>query len=113
MRANNPIHTKPIRIIQLNLNRSNKITHTLLNSAAGEYDIALVQEPWFNNIGNDTLGPVAHQCWTPILPTLPIPEGNQPRVMAYTSRSRDDYSVILRLDLAKNYDFQILEVKQG
>src|ERR1700693_6233027 len=57
--------------------------------------------------------PIAHHRWTPILPTLPIPEGTRPRVMVYTSQSRDDYQVILRSDLAKDYDFQIIEIKQG
>ncbi|TFY57752.1 hypothetical protein EVJ58_g6827 [Rhodofomes roseus] len=107
--------TRPIRIIQLNANTQNRAIHSLLNQAAGEgsYDIALITEPWWGEIGGGTQGPVAESAagWTPILPVSAVPTGRRPRAMAYT-RKRDDFTITLRSDLADDLDLQILEVAQ-
>lgn len=104
--------TRPIRFLQLNANRQNQIIHTLLQSSLNLFDILIIQEPWWGPIGNNTYGPVADDRWTPILPLLPIPDDERPRVMAYASRLRPDVETTLRSDLAKDLDFQILEIRQ-
>lgn len=108
--------TKPIRILQLNANRQNAVIHALLNSATADdsADIVLLTEPWWGNIGNGTQGPVSETAagWTPILPATPIKDGQRPRTMAYTRR-RDDFTVMLRSDIAKDLDVQVLEVVQA
>lgn len=48
--------TQPIKMIQLNTNHSNIVCHALLNDAIREYDILLVTEPWYGDIGNNTKG---------------------------------------------------------
>lgn len=109
MRGRN--HTSPIRIIQLNTNRRNIVCDALLNSTARDFDIILLTEPWFGNIGNDQRGPVAGPGWIPILPLQPIPDNIIPRVMAYIRR-RNDFTVTLRSDLASDADLQILQIDQ-
>lgn len=104
-------HTNPIRIIQLNTNRRNIVCHALLNSTTCNFDIVLLTEPWFGNIGNSQRGPVAGPGWVPILPLQPIPDNVTPRVMAYVRR-RNDFTVTLRSDLASDADLQILQIDQ-
>jgi len=104
-------HTKPIRILQLNTNRSNSVCHAVLNATVKSFDILLLTEPWFGYIGNDQRGPVALSSWYPILPLQPIPEDLTPRTMAYYRR-RDDFHVTLRSDLASDADIQVLQVDQ-
>lgn len=104
-------YTKPINVVQVNLNRRNVAVHIALNSLIGKADILLVTEPWYDNIGNENHGPAAHVHWQPILPVQPIGVGDRPRVMAYVAR-RDDFTVTLRSDLVQDLDIQILEVRQ-
>ncbi|KAI6118324.1 hypothetical protein F5141DRAFT_963582, partial [Pisolithus sp. B1] len=80
-------------------------------STIHDFDIILLTEPWFGNIGNNQRGPVAGPGWTPTLPVQPIPDEITPRVMAYVRR-RNDFTVMLRSDLAKDADIQILQIDQ-
>jgi hypothetical protein len=50
------VPTQPIRVLQLNANRSNLVMHAALNAAAGTYDIVLFQEPWWGKIAGDQTG---------------------------------------------------------
>ncbi|KAF8074161.1 Endonuclease/exonuclease/phosphatase, partial [Lyophyllum atratum] len=104
--------TKPIRILQLNTNRSNQVCHTLLNAYISRFDLILVTEPWWDKIGTDQIGPVSHTAWTPILPVASVPRGQRPRVMAYV-KTRPDFTVTLRSDIAKDLDIQILDIQQA
>ncbi|KAF5374648.1 hypothetical protein D9615_009020 [Tricholomella constricta] len=79
---------------------------------ADRFDLILVTEPWWDKIGNDQVGPVAHHVWTPILPIATIPRGHRPRVMAYVN-SRPDFSVTLRSDIAQDLDIQVLDIQQA
>ncbi|KAI6100335.1 hypothetical protein F5141DRAFT_1009463, partial [Pisolithus sp. B1] len=101
----------PICIIQLNTNRHNIVCHALLNSTTQDFNIVLLTEPWFGNIGNNQRGPVAGPGWTPILPLQPIPDNTTPRVMAYI-RHRNGFTVMLCSDLASDTDLQILQIDQ-
>lgn len=103
--------TAPIRILQLNTNRSNIICHTALNKLIKDVDILLLNEPWFGQIGRGVKGPVGHPAWIPILPSPNLPENTIPRVMAYIQQ-RQDFTVTLRSDLANDADMQILEITQ-
>ncbi|KAF5379794.1 hypothetical protein D9615_005662 [Tricholomella constricta] len=97
---------------KLNTNRSNHVCHTLLNAYIDRFDLLLITEPWWDKIGNDQIGPVAHAAWTPILPTATIPRGQRPRVIAYT-KTRPDFSITLRSDIAQDLDIQVLDVQQA
>ncbi|KZT33614.1 hypothetical protein SISSUDRAFT_992856, partial [Sistotremastrum suecicum HHB10207 ss-3] len=114
-----PAHrkTKPVRILQLNTNRSSEICHALLNTAVNDFDILIIQEPWWGTIGvgpidvDKILGPTSHPAWQPILPIQPVPNGLAPRVLTYVKK-RGDFTVTLRSDLAKSLDLQIIEIHQ-
>ncbi|KAF8064453.1 hypothetical protein FPV67DRAFT_1381497, partial [Lyophyllum atratum] len=75
-------------------------------------DLILVTEPWWDRIGTDQVGPVSHTAWTPILPVASIPRGQRPRVMAYV-KTRPDFTVTLRSDIAKDLDIQVLDIQQA
>jgi ribonuclease HI len=104
--------TAPIRILQLNVNRSNDRMHILFNHVAGNFDLLLLQEPWWGKLPSGEMASVGHPEWIPILPVSLVPHDHIPRVMAY-ARRRGDFQVLLRTDLAKDLDFQFLEVRQG
>ncbi|KII85275.1 hypothetical protein PLICRDRAFT_45468 [Plicaturopsis crispa FD-325 SS-3] len=104
--------TKPIRVLQLNTNRSNHVCHTLLNDYINRFDIILMTEPWWDRIGGGNTGPVSHHAWSPILPVGTVNAGQRPRVLAYTKRSRTDFTVTLRSDVAQDLDIQVLDVHQ-
>lgn len=78
--------TKPIRVAQLNTNRSNIVCHMMLNTFIDKFDIVLVTEPWWGDIGNEQKGPASLTAWIPILPTVKIPQDRRPRVMAYVKK---------------------------
>lgn len=107
----------PLRILRLNTYRSNPTVHALLNAACGKFDLLLIQEPWYGNIGNDNDGPTAHNSWQPILPCYPIPHEARPRVMAYVSRDdkwlRRDLEITTRTDLINSLDAEALEIRLG
>lgn len=113
----NNTRNPPLRILQLNTYKSNPTVHALLNAACGKFDLLLLQEPWYGNIGNGNDGPTAHEAWQPILPCYPIPQGTRPRVMAYVSRDdrwlRRDLEITARTDLVDSLDAQALEVRLG
>ena len=106
-----PSHTRtmPIHIDNYNANRQNLAISLALQSS--NVDILLLSEPWWENIGNDIRGPVHHGGYTPILPVQQVPDDKAPRVMAYV-RTRADFTITLRSDLASDLDFQILELRQ-
>ena len=51
----------PVRVFQMNANRKNDVTHTMLNHEhiRNNYDVLLIQEPWFGRMTNGTRIPVA------------------------------------------------------
>ncbi|KAG6887077.1 hypothetical protein C0992_000907 [Termitomyces sp. T32_za158] len=77
-----------------------------------KFDIILVTEPWWGEIGNGQRGPAALGAWIPIPPTATIPAERRPRVMAYAKR-RQDFTITLRSDLAKDLDIQVLDISQA
>jgi len=82
-----------IIIVSVNMQKRNAVTHALLNSDTST-NLFLIQELWFDTIGIackdtarqgiDVLGGVASPGWEVIYPN--IPEGQRPKVMAYTRR---------------------------
>jgi hypothetical protein len=104
--------TKPIRILQINTQRSNYKIHTILNKTAGKYDILLIQEPWIGDIGGGNRGPPAHNTWKPYIPIQSIRQGDCPRVITYFRHNRSDIKITMRSDIATDPDFQILELSQ-
>src|SRR3979490_1049228 len=97
--------TKPINILQINTQRSNYKTHTILNETAGKYDILLIQEPWIGDIGNGNRGPPAHKAWQPVIPIQMIRPGDRPRILAYIRHNRSDFKATMRSDIALDPDF--------
>jgi hypothetical protein len=105
------MRTKPIYVMQLNTNRKNLVSHTILNDYIDRFDIILTSEPWRGDVGNGVQGPVAHHAWTPLLPVGTVKQGQRPGVMAYV-KQRKDFTVTLRSDIAEDLDIQILDVQQ-
>jgi hypothetical protein len=86
--------------------------HAALNSLINSYDIILFQEPWWNLINNTVYSSVSNTVWQQITPTQPVSAECIPRVITYY-KDCEDFSVVLRSDLAKDLDFQVLEVLQA
>ncbi|KAJ7767920.1 Endonuclease/exonuclease/phosphatase [Mycena maculata] len=109
--------TKPIRTGQLNINRKGFATHALLNHCIKKFDIIFLQEPsWAttgtDGTGNPIIGPIGHAGWTPVLPIPSIPgDSPPPRVMAYY-KTRPDFTVTLRSNIAQDLDIQVIDVSQ-
>ena len=51
--SSSPLSNLNIRFLSQNVNKSNAITHSLLNSCGHNTDIFFIQEPWFDRIGID------------------------------------------------------------
>jgi hypothetical protein len=103
---------KPLRLLQINTQRSNFKTHTILNETAGKFNILLIQEPWIGKISSSNRGPPAHRAWQPFIPIQTIRTGDRPRVLTCIRHNRSDLKVTLCSDLALDPDFQILEIMQ-
>jgi hypothetical protein len=106
------INTHPIRVLQVNANRSGAVMAEVFNSAIGLYDIILFQEPWWGHLASGEEGSYNQEGWTVLPPVLPIPVGSAPRVLTYFHR-RGDFTVSVRMDIAQDLDLQFLEVRQG
>jgi ribonuclease HI len=104
--------THPIRVLQINANRSGAVMAEAFNSAVGNYDIILFQEPWWGHLASGEEGSLNQEGWTVLPPVLPIPVGTAPRVLTYFHR-RGDFTVSVRMDMARDLDLQFLEVCQG
>src|ERR1700748_1109571 len=111
-RSKHTLTTKPIRVLQVNTNRSGIVMAEAFNSAVGKFDIILFQEPWWGHLASGEEGSINQESWTVLPPVLPIPVGTAPRVLAYFHR-RGDFTVSVRLDIAQDLDLQFLEVRQG
>ncbi|HEX3643578.1 MAG TPA: hypothetical protein VHV10_20005 [Ktedonobacteraceae bacterium] len=111
-RSKHTLTTKPIRVLQVNANRSGTVMAEAFNSAVGKFDIILFQEPWWGHLASGEEGSINQESWTVLPPVLPIPAGTAPRVLAYFHR-RGDFTVSVRLDIAQDLDLQFLEVRQG
>ena len=104
------IKTSPFQTLSLNAYRKNPILHSVLSEAdEASLDIILVQEPWWDNIGNGVEGAPSHPGWDTIPPEAA--PTRRPRVLAYVKK-RPDLEVTLRSDLASDPDLQVLEVRQ-
>ncbi|TFK95216.1 hypothetical protein BDV98DRAFT_598822 [Pterulicium gracile] len=103
-------HTKPIRIGQLNTNRRKLVVQTLPNQYVKDFDILLVPEPSWGQIGGGKMGPVGAAGWTPILPES---VENRPRVMTYVTTGRVDFTATLRSDIIVSGDIQVLDICQA
>ena len=88
------------------------VMKALLNICANEYDIILVQEPWWGDIGGGKKGPTSGGMgWYPIPPVAVVPNDRVPRVVTYV-KLRGDFRVKLRSDLLQDLDAQVLQVTQ-
>src|SRR5260370_42089733 len=93
-------HTKlcsALSICSININCSTNVMHALAHNIANsehEYNIILIQEPWWN--GNIT---TSFQGWQIVLPTPTIKENKCPRVTAYY-RLQAGIDIILRTDIS-------------
>ena len=113
-----PLSTKPIKIVQLNVQRKKHIVTQLLNNSTTDIDVLLIQEPAWSFIGHDPtsgtdiLGPVTLQGWSILLPVASQDaDAPCPWTMTYY-RPRSDFSIALRTDLLEDRDIQILEIAQ-
>jgi hypothetical protein len=72
--------TLPTLLSCTNTYQSNLAMHNLVNDIASKaIDIALVQEPWWGEIGGNVFASVsAPTHYTTILPTSPIPTNSRP-----------------------------------
>ena len=109
---------RPLRVVQLNVARSNTRMHALLNSFT-DIDIVMLQEPWFDRIGverssdnpNGTTvrGTVANPAWDCFLPTAQR-EQPPPRVVTYVRRGINGLRAQPRPDLLNHPDTLALNI---
>ena len=108
MKENQAKLNSELSICCININCSTNTMHALAHNIATsdhEYDIILVQEPWWN--GNFT---TSFQGWQVILPSPTNKEHNHPRVAAYF-RLQAGIDITLRTDISTDLDFMIMDVK--
>jgi hypothetical protein len=90
--------THPILFSCTNTFRSNTAMHDLVNDIASKaIDIALVQEPWWGEIGGNVFASVAAPTHhTTILPTSPIPlDSRHSTIDARQATNKIDFSLSL------------------
>jgi ribonuclease HI len=100
------------RILQYNVNRNNDCMHALLSSDIHtNYDIIIVQEPWWSVINNEHRT-VQSASWLRILPCTNL--GNsRPRVATFVNVGSTHISVNHRTDIFDHPDIQALAVTVG
>ena len=91
-RSKHTLDTKPIRVLQVNANRSGTVMAEAFNSAVKHFDIILFQEPWWGHLASGEEGSLNQEGWTVLPPVLPIPAGTAPRGLAYF-HCRGDFTV--------------------
>lgn len=105
---------RPIRILQINANRSIDIMNSLHAEHLQQTDIILYQEPGFAARPAPPFLPPNLPGFTPYLPA-PIEDirrqDKTPRVMAY-ARAKDDMTIVPRYDICRDLDMMVLEVQQ-
>ena len=92
----------PIRIKSVNANRNNDRMHGILQTDDNDFDIILIQEPWFSTVatlrsdtdpdGTPQLGFPSNNKWLTFSP--PHPSDVRPKVCIYTNRRTIDQTLI-------------------
>ena len=93
----------PIRIKSVNVHRNNERTHGILQTDDHDFDIILIQEPWFGSVatlrsdtdpdGNPQMGFTANNKWLTLSP--PYSAQERPKVCAYVNKQTIDPTLIL------------------
>ena len=93
----------PIRIKSVNVNRNNDRMHGILQTDDNDFDIILIQEPWFGTVatlrsdtdpdGTPQPGVPSNNKWLTFFP--PYPSGVRPKVCIYANRLTIDQSLVL------------------
>lgn len=109
---------QPLKILQVNVQRSSLRVQALLNS--GQYDIIMMQEPWWGEIGvgrsdidplgNEIMGVTSGsgvwECFTP--------SGNSRlHVATWVRKGADHLHAVARLDIIDHPDILLLECTYG
>ena len=112
--SNSPISNLNIRFLSQNVNKSNAITHSLLNSCRHNTDIFFIQEPWFDRIGIDIqtgvdkIGVPNHPQFNHIISDF-TPE-HKPDVAAYFPKHHPGWTIQPRSDLISHPSILLLEI---
>lgn len=101
------MNLRPLKILQLNVARSNLRMHAVLNTLT-DFDILLLQEPWFGRIGVsrsssdpqglDVKGTIANPAWEPFIPEAGA-DNSPPRVATFVRRGIHMLTVCPRPDI--------------
>ena len=93
----------PIRIKSVNVNRNNDRTHGILQTDDNDFDIILIQEPWFGTVaslrsdtdpdGTPQLGFPANNKWLTFSP--PYPSNVRPKVCIYANKRTIDQTLVV------------------
>ena len=112
--SSSPISNFNIRFLSQNVNKSNAITHSLLNSCGHNTDIFFIQEPWFDRIGIDIqtgvdkIGVPNHPQFNHIISDF-TPE-HKPDVAAYFPKHHPGWTIQPRSDLISHPSILLLEI---
>ena len=121
--TNTPANTD-IRFFQNNVNRSNTLTHALLNSMCGKYEVILIQEPWRGRIGtarddqnpngSEIFGEPQQRNWLQFIPVpSDVGRDSPSRVSVYVSKHVPLLRVSQRTDLIEHPDILALQFSLG
>jgi hypothetical protein len=111
---------RPLRILSLNIRRANYRIHSILNSDIyNDFDIVLIQDPYFDFIGiarsqtiatgTNVLGAVISPAWD-----IHYPSGaGNPRALTYVRKDIPQLSASTRPDILWHHNAVVLEVKYG
>ena len=103
-----------IRFLSQNVNKSNAVTHSLLNSCGHLTDIFFIQEPWFNRIGIDIqtgidkIGVPNHPHFNHV--TSDSTPEHKPDVAAYFPKSHPGWNIQPRSDIISHPSILLLEI---
>ena len=113
-----------IRFFQNNVNRSNTLTHALLNSMCGKCEVILIQEPWRGRIGtarndrdpsgSEIFGEPQQRNWLQFIPVpSDVGRDSPSRVSVYVSKHVPSLRVSQRTDLIEHPDILALQFSLG
>ncbi|KAI0308980.1 hypothetical protein OF83DRAFT_1273469, partial [Amylostereum chailletii] len=112
---------RSLRVLQLNVARSNVRMHAVLNSLT-DFDILLLQEPWYGRIGvarsstdrngTDILGTVSNPAWEAFFPDTTA-DGARFRVATFVRRGIQHLAVRARPDIISSPDIMATSFQYG
>src|SRR5205085_12702991 len=100
-------HTRTIRIIQHNCNKTTSAIHTCLHDAENTADIVIIQDPLIGtNEDSQTFFSISHPSFTMLLSSTT----HRPRTLTYISNTNPHPKATLQPDICNEEDIQVIKI---